>query len=366
MSIGRWPLIAMLALGATSCAVAKRTGPSSPSPSTPVGGRIFPGFGSHTTGGAGRPVFTVETLADSGAGSLRDALTRAGPGGGTIRFSIGGGIDLSASLDVPAHTTIEGSSAPSPGITLWGEHAGARGTGVINIYESDVVVRGLRIRNGMNDGVHVAARNGHAISHIVVEHCSITNNGDGGIDLTGYRGLAVTDVTIVWNYFAGNGGLCWKGTCGGASLMKYGADRVSYYYNLWDKDLRRTPSVSAENLGYEAIADIRYNYVRWPEQSGIQIREGARANVIANTLEGARATIIVKLWGGHAYLEGNPSDLPAGGDIPRPMPVPEIPGPESPADVVSGAGALPRDAIDSHYIDATSTFHEVKAKAFAH
>jgi hypothetical protein len=49
------------------------------------------------------------------------------------------------------------------------------------------------------------------------------------------------------------------------------ADRVSFYYNLWDKNLRRTPNVT----GAGRVADIRYNVVRSPEQGGIQVRDGA-------------------------------------------------------------------------------------------
>jgi len=101
--------------------------------------------------------------------------------------------------------------------------------------------------------------------------------------------------------------------------------------------------------------------VRWPEESGMQIRDGARANVIANTLEGPKATIVVKLWGGHAHLEDNASDLADGGDIPDPVPVPDVPAGKSPAEVASAAGALPRDGVDRRYIDGTKAFREVKA-----
>ncbi|HXJ36016.1 MAG TPA: right-handed parallel beta-helix repeat-containing protein [Candidatus Eisenbacteria bacterium] len=307
-------------------------------------------------------MLVVRTLADSGPGSLRAALAKAARGGGIIRFSIAGGIKLDSGLDAPGHTTIDGSSAPPPGITLWGEHAGAGGTGVVNIADADVVIRGLRIRNGMNDGVHIAPRNGHAVANVVVDHCSITNNADGGIDLTGSKGIPVSNVTIIGNYFAGNGGACPKGWCGGASLMAYGADRVSYYYNVWDKSLRRTPSVT----GAGRVADVRYNVVRSPEQGGIQIRDGARANVVGNTLDGPKATIAVKLWGGHAYVEGNPSDLGARGDIARPLPAPNVPASKTAAEVMAGAGASRPDAVDSYYRDTATTFAQVQEKDFPH
>jgi hypothetical protein len=36
----------------------------------------------------------------------------------------------------------------------------------------------------------------------------------------------------------------------------------------------------------DCVADIRYNVIRFPVQSGIKIRDGARANLIGNTFEG--------------------------------------------------------------------------------
>ena len=82
----------------------------------------------------------------------------------------------------------------------------------------------------------------------------------------------MTDVTLVANYIAGNGGPCGKGLCGGGSLANQGATRLSYYYNLWERNLRRTPMVS----GAGAIADVRYNVVRGTAQGGIQIGTARR------------------------------------------------------------------------------------------
>jgi hypothetical protein len=261
-------------------------------------------------------------------------------------------------LDVPDRTTIDGSSAPAPGITLLGERTGDRGTGVLNVYRSNVIVRGLRIRNAMNDGIHIVPRSGESIANIVVDHCSISRSGDGGIDITGRNGMRVTDVTIVSNYLAGNGGPCEKGTCGGASLAKYGVGRLSYYYNFWDKNLRRTPSIS----GADVVADVRYNVVRNPSQGGIQIRDGARANLVGNVLVGPKATAAVKLWGGHAYVKDMRSDLGQGGDIKQPLDVPHPPAAKTAAVVMHDAGAMPRDKLDAYYVDVATTLDQVTAK----
>src|SRR4029077_10408962 len=125
-------LLLVVALPACSLAKGKPAPRRSAAPRSQVAAPAYPGFGYKTTGGTGRPVFTVTTLADAGPGSLRDALALAGRDGGTIRFRVGGDITLASGLDVPGRTTIDGSSAPPPGITLWGQRAGAAGTGVLN------------------------------------------------------------------------------------------------------------------------------------------------------------------------------------------------------------------------------------------
>jgi len=351
-------LIVGAILGTPACSVTKGgKGRKQAAPAAQPAGAGYPGFGYRTTGGAGRRVFTVTTLADSGPGSLRDALSGADRDGGTIRFAVGGEIALLSGLDVPNRTTIDGSSAPAPGITLLGERAGAAGTGVLNLYQGNVIVRGLRIRNAMNDGIHIVPRRGEAISNIVVDHCSITSSDDGGIDITGRGGFQVTDVTIVSNYLAGNGGPCGKGMCGGASLAKYGVTRLSYYYNFWDKNLRRTPSISGDDV----VADVRYNVVRAPVQGGIQIRDGARANLVGNVLIGQKATVAVKLWGGQAYVRDTPSDL-GKGSIAQPLAVPHPPAAKTADAVMSNAGAMPRDQLDAYFVDVATTLDQVRAK----
>ena len=349
------PLL-LAATPAFPAARGKRGRPAAPAHATT---QPVPGFGYKTTGGSGRPAFMVTTLADSGAGSLRDALANAARAGGTIRFAVGGGIRLESGLDVPGRTTVDGSSAPKPGITLWGERAGAAGTGVVNLYESNVVLRGLRIRNGMNDGVHIAPRRRRAVANVVVDHCSITNNRDGGIDITGREDLSVTDVTVLANYIAGNGGPCAKGLCGGGSLANHGATRLSYYFNFWDKNLRRTPSV----VGPDAIADVRYNVVRATEQGGIQIRDSARANLIGNTLEGEKgSTAAVELWGGRAHVDQTPSDVTSQSAIAA-FSVPAVPSARPASVVMRDAGALPRDPLDTFFVETATTLKQLQSHA---
>jgi hypothetical protein len=76
----------------------------------------YEGFGTTTGGGAGRPRYRVTTLADSGPGSLRDALSL---GQRHVVFDVAGDIRLTRPLSVQgSFVTIDGESAPPPGITL--------------------------------------------------------------------------------------------------------------------------------------------------------------------------------------------------------------------------------------------------------
>jgi hypothetical protein len=325
----------------------------------------YPGFGYQTTGGQGFPTYTVTSLAPAGPGTLGDALGKAQhSGGGIIEFGVSGGIAPAANVTVPANTSVDGTTAPGGGITIWGEQTGGGG-GTLQVWYSNVIVRGLRIRNSANDGIQVAPKGVGVgdISRIVIDHCSVTNSGDGGIDITGYRGHLLSDITLIGNYVAGSGRSCYKGRCGGGTLFKYGATNGGFYYNFYDKVLERTPAISGEGSTQPVIADIRYNVVGGTyTSSSMQVYTGAFANVVTNYfLNPPRDAIHAARWGGHVFLIGNADpDLPAGDDTPE-QAVPFPPDPMTEADILADAGAPPRDPIDVCYIGTARSWAEIKA-----
>lgn len=312
----------------------------------------YTGFGAAATGGEGRPVLVVTSLADSGIGSIRSALDTAGRiGGGRIVFAIGGDVVLRDGLRVPANVTVDGLTAPAPGITLWGERLPAGG-GVLEIERGNVIVRGLRIRNAVNDGIHIAAKDGVDVARVVVDHCSVTNSADGGIDVTGSTGARVRDVTLSWNYLAANGGPCAnKEWCGGAALVKYGVERISVHGNVWDKNLRRNPSID----GTETLADVRGNVVRGYVESGTQLRGGAAGNVVGNFYEGMRPLLTT---GASVFVAANAGTAAAG--VAHPFDVSDPLGVVERAQVMASAGAPPHDAIDVVYRDELPTYESAK------
>lgn len=129
-----------------------------------------------TDGGAGGKEYRVTILADSGPGSLREALEADEPR--TIRFEIGGEIWLEDTLFIrKPYVTVDAESAPDPGITLMGDR--------VRIRTHDVILRHLRIRVGERstgsspsnrDAVQVDAdpEGLNPSYNILIENCSIS------------------------------------------------------------------------------------------------------------------------------------------------------------------------------------------------
>jgi len=139
----------------------------------PAAADVISAFGVDTPGGTGGRVLHVTTLANSGTGSLRAAVSATGPR--TVVFDVAGVIDLGLQtlrIEEP-YLTIDGHSGPAPGITLI--RAG------INIRTHDVIVRHMRVRPGdagqpqgqgwEPDGISVWSPNAH---DVLVENCSVS------------------------------------------------------------------------------------------------------------------------------------------------------------------------------------------------
>lgn len=128
------------------------------------------GHGRYVTGGRGGQVRHVTTLADDGktttVGTLRWAVN--GSAKKIVVFDVGGVIALKSDLSIGANTTIEGQTAPAPGITL--RYYTVHGIG------NNVIIRFMRFRRGqekdVNDGADAMwERNKKGI---IIDHCSFS------------------------------------------------------------------------------------------------------------------------------------------------------------------------------------------------
>ena len=314
------------------------------------------GFGSTTPGGQGGEVYHVTTLADSGPGSLREAVAS---GGRTVVFAVAGEIVLADHLYVEgAFVTIDGSSAPAPGITLRGGGLIIRGTRGAH----DVIVESLRIRGSRIDGIQV----GYGAFNVVISRVSITESFDGNVDVT-----EASDVTVCHSLL---------GSPASHNMLVRGSARVTLHDSLLVDALTGSPNAMQDADGTPAVAttlDMRHNFVRdWADGWGAAIHHGAAANVVENLFwsknspEADQANALIVCRGdcgpdptslARAYVAGNLSGdalgtaVNAEGTEPAPLPAPLIPTRHActaARDVLDSAGAMPRDAIDTAYIAA--------------
>lgn len=315
----------------------------------------YEGFGASTPGGAAGAVVRVTNLNDAGPGSLREAVSQ---GNRTVVFDVAGTIQLTGAVWVEgAFVTIDGFSAPSPGITLRGGGlyiVGARGA-------HDVIVRGIRIRAAAQDGVSIA----RAAYNVVVDHVSVHGSGDGNLDITD----DAYDITVSWTVLAAP--VFQKNT-----LIKYNARRISLHHNLFIGSTQRNPLVSTDDAATPAIettTDLRNNLVaNWGGGTGTILHDGPRVNAVNNLYTSPASTLHDQeqaLWMERpGSLAANP--LYASGNFSADPPAFAINGvgaadrafaadPIATDDtcvgghrVVAGAGVRPLDALDQQYMNS--------------
>ena len=123
------------------------------------------GYGRYIIGGRGGEVRHVTNLNDKGDGSLRAAVN--GNKSKIVVFDVAGIIALESDLVIGENTTIEGQTAPAPGITL--RYRTVR-PGANNI------IRFIRIRRGeekdVNDGADATWQ--RQKKGIILDHCSFS------------------------------------------------------------------------------------------------------------------------------------------------------------------------------------------------
>lgn len=106
------------------------------------------GFGRYTTGGrygasgnGTAEIYHVTNLNDSGAGSLRDAVSKSGR---IVVFDVCGTIYLKSMLVFSGNSTILGQTAPGEGVQVYGHRVSFTNA-------NNLIVRHMRFRNGKDE-----------------------------------------------------------------------------------------------------------------------------------------------------------------------------------------------------------------------
>ena len=325
----------------------------------------YQGFGASTPGGSGGTIIHVTNLNDSGPGSFRDAVSG---GSRTVVFDVGGQIILSSDVDVKgSFVTIDGFTAPAPGITLKNYGLAIRRDNGAH----DVIVRGIRVRDAAQDGIQVAA----GAYNVVIDHVSVHNSGDGNIDVTqnGTR-----DVTVSWSIIAEPAGEEKN------MLLAFGQTRATLHHNIFIDSAQRSPQVtyddsSARTQDPNTTLDMRNNIIwNWQGGYGTRIRYGGHANVVNNFYSSdggdpSKGLIVCKGLSSdsqcyddvtniaRAYVNGNYSrdgiNIDSEGTETTPFPAPTVDTQDAltaACQALSGAGVHPLDAIDQQYLSQIS------------
>jgi pectate lyase len=319
-------------------------------PTTDSSSLAFEGFGSSTPGGNNGAIVEVTSLADSGPGTLREALAGSNR---HIVFAVAGSITLSTDISVRNRSfiTVDGSTAPSPGITIQGRGITLRDN------SHDIVLTHLRIRNAGNDGIAVQ----YGAYNVVIDHCSVTDSVDGNIDIT----EGAHDVTVQWTilgytrtdwYAFQSRGMLINNSIQGA------VQNVSLHHNFWINNMQRSPEVSSTNT----LIDIRNNvFWDWGARA-TRFNQGGRGNVVNNiyvkvtnlnsNLEDA---LVLQSDAGAVHVSGNLG--PAGRNINTQStaaapfnvaPVATDPAADVEEILRQSVGAFPRDSVDTSLVGA--------------
>jgi len=223
------------------------------------------GFGASAKGGEGGRTIVVTTLADSGPGSLRDALGAQGPR--VVVFAVEGTIALQSRLRCTnGNITIDGATAPGKGITLLNHGIQFRGDC------DDIIVRNLRIRvttgGDQGDCLLFWGTQGGTVERVLVDHCSLMWATDEVVNTWGQA----RDITVQWTLIAEAQLPHTKGWLSGV-----GSDRVTIHHCLFAQNGDRNPKL--EGGVYDVVNNVFYN---WQVNNAAKLESGAQVNLVNN------------------------------------------------------------------------------------
>jgi pectate lyase len=320
------------------------------------------GFGRLATGGAGGSTLHVTTLADSGPGSFREAVSQPHR---IVVFDVAGIIRLNSNLAAASDLTIQGQTAPGAGITLYGRSVSFSGG-------HNDIVRYLRFREGIAGDKGKCAVNLSGGSDMIFDHCSIEWGRWDCLGLT----QGSHDITFQY---------CLIGE--GVDPQRFGSlsdsvTNITYSHNLWINNQSRNPKAKGR---IQYVNNVVYNWgvcgLVGGHSEADHFLDAVNNYFIAGPNSGAHAVGEFKATD-HVFQKGNwadldkdgklngreltPADFGAGESAPTLAGDPVVaplagltiePAPEALTNVLAGAGcSRQRDAVDARLIDAVRSF----------
>ena len=208
------------------------------------------GHGRYVTGGRGGEVRHVTNLNNSGEGSFRWAVS--GSNKKIVVFDVGGVIALNSDLTIGANTTIEGQTAPAPGIT-------------IRYYtvqpSSNCIIRFIRFRRGSekntNDGADAMWQ--RHVNNVLIDHCSFSWSIDEVASFYDNNNFTMQWCTLGESLNnAGHG----KGAHGYGGI--WGGKLASFHHNMICHVNNRSPRFNGARYNWTGYtSNERYSEYQW-------------------------------------------------------------------------------------------------------
>jgi pectate lyase len=221
----------------------------------PESSAAYVGFGRITRGAMSCPdtpqTYHVTSLNSSGAGTLRDAVSRDCR---HIVFDIAGEIDLDDLQISNSYLTIDGATAPSPGITL--VNVGRlvlEASGGVAVH--DVIVNNIRaIGRGGEEETHdlweLDGSSGAPIYNIVLDHLTMQASADGNVDIYGDVYNVTLSNSLIFDsiqghHFSDSDGL---------------RERITIYNNVYALNNERQPRVRYDTRQLDFVGNVIYGW----------------------------------------------------------------------------------------------------------
>lgn len=213
------------------------------------------GHGRYVTGGRGGEVRHVTNLNDKGAGSFREAVSGSNPK--IVVFDVGGVIALESDLVIGDNTTVEGQTAPEPGITF--RYRTLR-TGNNNI------IRFIRGRRGqekdVNDGADAIWQ--RQKTGMILDHCSFSWSIDEVASFYDNNNFTMQWCTIAESL--NNPGHS-KGAHGYGGI--WGGKLASFHHNMIAHVTNRAPRFNGARYQWSGYTN-NYDYATYQWENSLQ------------------------------------------------------------------------------------------------